>query len=394
MKTDSARIEDHQYRRATVRTAVIGLSVVLLSFGLLASSATASSFNNVQILVTTSSNLPYTYTFTAYNLTGTLLGSYQGPYPAGAFELPTGDYLFTVSALYQAYGPCFECGYASAGVPAQAGPAAGLPALRYFPQASEYGYLVAHVSSSESLSVSTKNVTQFPTTQVSIKVAYVNGTAASEASVSASVVGQWYYWWGQDAKVVMWAQTGSEGVANLVLPVAPTVVTAWKWVAVELPPSQTTVVKDVGGEKINVTVYWQPSYVGLSGSTLIIPPASSAAITLHYKQPNYWVLPMGVQYAGASLGGASGATIANQPTGVPSLASQTGTGQPGQSEYYQPIQIPPLQAEGGVSPPSGSEGLTAGALTLTAVAEAVVIFGTLAVGIFALGRRQRSPQGT
>jgi hypothetical protein len=50
----------------------------------------------------------------------------------------------------------------------------------------------------------------------------------------------------------------------------------------------------VAGEEVNVTVYWQPMYVGLAGSALVVPPDDNASITLHAQQPNYWATPFGV----------------------------------------------------------------------------------------------------
>ena len=331
------------------------LSLAILSAGPLLAPAprAAQSFNNVQLFVTTSSQLSYSFTFSAYNLSGSLVGSYQSQYPAAGFELPNGDYLFTVSAIHQAiYPPCMVCAYSSTGVANGASPPAknatgqiDMPV--YYQPASEYGFLTAHVDSAQTFNIATKNVTDYSTTQVQIKVQFVNGTAASGASVSASVVGQWAYWWGQGAKVSMWAQTGPDGTATLVLPDAPVVVTAWDWVPIHLPPGQTTVVEDVGGQKVNVTVYWQPSYVGLSGSTLLLPPFSSTSITLKYQQPSYWAIPAGTNYAPGSAGGASpqDATVANQPNGVPGNVQQTPTqGSQSSGQYYLPSQIPSIKA--------------------------------------------------
>jgi hypothetical protein len=189
----------------------------------------------------------------------------------------------------------------------------------------------------------------------------------------------------------MSAQTGANGVANLVLPVAPTVITAWDWIPVNLPKNETTVVVNVGGQNVNVTVYWQPTYVGLSASTLLIPPANSANLTLHYQQPNYWYLPPGIGYAQApSTQG--GATVANQPSGVPSQVSQvsqakTASTQTGQSQYYQPSQIPAISAQGA---PSGVSAQTAGSSgwALATAAIAVGAFAALGVTLVVLGRRQ------
>lgn len=372
----------------------MGLALLIVGSAFMAGAAVGSttSFNNVQVFVATSAQLPYSYMFSAYNLTGSLVASYQGSYPAAAFELPAGDYLFTVSAVHDTYTPCNVCAYPLKGVTTSSGTVSTLPAIIYQPT-SEYDYLVAHIDSSTTLDIQTKNVTTFPTTNVAVKVSFFNGTAAAGAWVSASVVGQWYYWWGQDSGVVMSAQTGADGVANLVLPAAPAVVTAWDWIPVNLPHNETTVVVNVGGQPVNVTVYWQPTYVGLSASTLLIPPVNSANLTLSYQQPNYWYLPNGVGFAPAPTG-QGGATLANQPSGVPSQVSQVSASstQTAQAQYYQPSQIPALQEQGGSSgtnAPVSSGGL---GMAWATAAVAVGAFAALGVAVVFLGRRH-SPSG-
>ncbi len=252
--------------------------------------------------------------------------------------------------------------------------------VRNFQPASEYGFLIQRIDSSQTLHISTQNVTQLPIAKVTVKVAYVNGTAAAGASVSASIVGQWYSWWGQGTDVVMWTQTGSDGVASLVLPVAPAVVIAWSWVPVNLPANETTIVRDVGGEKVNVTVYWEPTYVGLSASALLLPPATSVSLTLRYQQPNYWVLPMGVQSGVGQVGPSGSATIASEPTGVPSQTSAGASRQGGSSNYYTPPSIPPLSYQpGGGTNQTGQTflGLNATDLVLSAGIIAVAAVGIL-----------------
>jgi hypothetical protein len=377
------------------KLSLLGLVALMMTAGVSAGVAAGVTFNNVQIFVNTAANLPYSYTFTAYNLTGSLVGTYQGAFPAAGFELPTGDYLFTVSAIYQSYTPCLQCAYpvgvstGVSGAPASSGTTttatsnkSSLP-IAYYQPASEYGYAVAHVDSAQTLNIDTQNVTQFPTTQLTVSVAYVNGTAASGVSVSASVVGQWYYWWGQDAGTIMYAQTGSDGVANLVVPKAPVVVTAWSWIPVNLPKNETTQVTNVGGEQVNVTVYWQPAYVGLSASALVTPPTDRVNLTLHYQQPSYWNLPPGVEYASGKSSGAPSSTTASQPSGVPDQVMQTQTSslQAGQSQYYLPSQIPGLQAQGA----SGPAGVGFPALT---VAAAAALFAALAAAVVVLAKKR------
>ena len=380
-----------------------GLAAILLASMALATLPVAfasnSSFNNVQIFVTTSSNLNYTYFFTAYNLTGNLVGTSQTPYPAAGFELPTGTYLFTVSAIEQTSYGCDVCvqplnsGTASGGAPSQQ---VSTPivikngtAIPIFRQpASEYGFKVEQVSGPDTISIATQNTTSFPTNQVTVKVSFVNGTAAAGASVSASIVGQWYYWWGNDPSVVISNQTNSDGVATLVLPNAPTVVDAWDWVPVNLPANQTAVKVDVGGQTVNVTAYWEPTYIGLAASAIIIPPTNSVSLTLNFQQPSFWVTPAGAEVQPATPGATSGSAASNATTGVPSgstQASQQGTS----SGYYLPTSIPALSVE------SGTQASTpVSSTSLTTLAEGLVVGAALAsVAVFAaLGmRRKRTP---
>ncbi|HMD78608.1 MAG TPA: hypothetical protein VKF39_01335 [Nitrososphaerales archaeon] len=393
MKTENDQNHNFNHSKGT-RTLLLGLALLIVGSAFATGTAFGSttSFNNVQVFVTTSAPLPYSYTFSAYNLTGSLVAFYQGSYPAAAFELPTGDYLFTVSAVHQTY--CYACVTPLNGgstPPPTTGSASATPVQFYQPTA-EYGWLQAHVDSSTSLSIQSKNVTTFPTTSVSVKVSFVNGTAAAGAWVSASVVGQWYYWWGQDSGIVMSAQTDNNGMATLVIPVAPAVITAWDWVPVNLPKNATTAVVNVGGQNVNVTVYWQPTYVGLSASTLLIPPANSADLTLKYQQPTYWYLPMGVGYAQAQSG-QGGATIANQPSGVPTQVNQqrTASTQTGQAQMFLPTQIPAIQAQGASSSPTSAK---SGGLVMAweVAALAVGAFAALGVTLVVLGRKQR-PSG-
>jgi len=379
------------------QTAISAILLLALSLGaspLLASASAAPSFNNVQIFVTTSSSLSYSYTFTAYNLTGSLMGTYQSSFPAAGFELPTGDYLFTVSALHETSYPypCVACATPANGAgesvpPVKNGSGSSGTAIVYYPPASEYGFLQAHVDGPKTLTIATKNVTTYPTSQLAVKVSYVNGTAASGAQISASVVGQWSYWWGQDSKVNMWSQTGNDGTATLTVPDAPLVVTAWAWLPVSLPPDNKTVVTTVGGEKVNVTVYWEPTYVGLSASALVVPPFGVTNLTLHYQQPIYWAVPAGTVSSGSAGQGSSGATMASKPTGVPADVMQTKSAQTGQAQVYTPSQIPAIQ---GIQQPSqGGEVASASwplwALAIAGVAVVVGISAVLAL------RRKNGP---
>jgi len=390
--------------RARFGTVGAALAAILLASMALATLpvvfASNTSYNNVQVFVATTSNLNYTYFFTAYNLTGALVGTTQTPYPAAGFELPAGPYLFTVSAIEQISYGCYVCaqpltsGTASGGAssPPTPNPTAikngtVIPVFRQ--PASEYGFKVEQVSGPNTINIVTQNTTTFPTTPVSVKVSFVNGTAAAGAWVSASIVGQWYYWWGNDPTVVTSNQTNSNGVASLVLPKAPSVVDAWDWVPVNLPTNQTTTKVDVGGQIVNVTVYWEPTYVGLAASALIIPPTNSVSLTLHYQQPNFWVTPAGAEVQPGSPGTTSGSAVSNAATSVPSGSAQASSQQGTSSQYYLPSAIPALSAESG-TPASTSVTTT----SLTTLAEGLVIGAALASAIVlaVLGmRRDRNP---
>jgi hypothetical protein len=258
---------------------VLILGLAVLALGSLPLTG-AASYDNVQIYIQTASDLPDYFTVSAFNMSGYLLASCQTQYPAASFELPDGQYIFTATAYYGAI-------QGSGVVP-------GLYTVPYcLAPVSEYGYAVEQIFDSTTLTVLTQNVTSFPTSTITVEVTYANGTAAEGVSVSASVLGSWYYW-GYQSDVSMWVSTGADGSATLVTPQAPVQINAWNWVPVDLPQNLTTIQVFVAGEEVNVTVYWQPMYVGLAGSALVVPPGNNASISLHVQQPNYWATPFGV----------------------------------------------------------------------------------------------------
>ena len=359
--------------------------------------SSAESYNNVQILVTAASAKAYSFQFAAYNLTGSLVAAYQTQFPAAAFELPSGGYLFTVSATeYDRVGyACPLVGGASQGsgttqpATAPTKPSA-TPAIIPFcsPPASEYGYAVESVSGPQQIAIQTRNITEFPTTAVTVKASYINGTAVTDASVSASVVGEWYYWWGPNSSIVTYSQTDKSGIAHLILPSAPSVVTAWKWLQIFTPKNQSTIETNIGGQEVNVTVYWEPTYVGLSASGLLIPPQNNINLTLRYQQPSYWVMAPGVISKGAYVGGAPNATVASQPSGTPSLAPNT-SGATTSSQYYLPSQIPAIQQVGAAQVPSNQPGL--GGIDSLVAVSALFVAVALAVVVATKRTSRRSP---
>ena len=376
-----------QARKAAGLAALLFAAVAIAGTPLVAGSSV--SFNNVQVFANTQYSENYNYFFTAYNVTGALMASYQTSFPAAAFELPAGSYLVTVSAINQTYYGCYQCvgvGYANA--PSGASTTSNgstdinktiLPSPVYRAPTSEYGYQVVQVSGPTSITIATQNTTQYPLTQVSVKVSFVNGTAAAGAWVSASVVGQWYYWWGSDSRLSMYGQTGQDGMATLTIPKAPAVVSAWDWVRVNLPADQTMKKVDVGGQTVNVTVYWEPMYVGLAASTLVIPPTSSASLTLQYQPYNYWIAPMGATVTSGVATDSAAPSVSSAPTGVPSGTKQAADLTGASSQYYLPTTIPSLQtgseaqqATGGAGAVPLLEGAAIGA-ALTAVAAFAVL---------------------
>ena len=69
-------------------------------------------------------------------------------------------------------------------------------------------------------------------------------------------------------------------MAQLVVPAVPLTVTASDSVQVNLTQSQTTVQVNVGGQPVNVTLYYSPNYVYLSASALLLPPQTSLSMVL------------------------------------------------------------------------------------------------------------------
>ena len=123
---------------------VLGLSLLTLTS---LASASLSSYNNVQINIQTSSNMPSGYyTVSAYNMTGFQESSVQTYYPAASFELPNGQYIFTVTANNQTdsnYPVPVAAGTTSSSSGSSSGtsilPIPAAPAI-------EYGYSVQQIS--------------------------------------------------------------------------------------------------------------------------------------------------------------------------------------------------------------------------------------------------------
>lgn len=142
------------------------------------------------------------------------------------------------------------------------------------------------------------------------------------------MVGKNYYWWGNNANISVSDQTDGQGIVKLSVPEVPMEVTADLSVPGILPQNETTAQAAIGGQKINVTVYWQPMSVELSGSALIIPPQTSASITLQYQPSavNYYPPPYatpGATGPGAPTTPASAATTSETSDQPPSSQGQS-----------------------------------------------------------------------
>ena len=294
---------------------LLGLSVPALA--LVSSSGAAAALNSVQVTILTTANLPYQYTLTAYNTSGYQVADFYGSYPEAAFGLPSGTYLITASAYYQASSSCNPC-LLGAGANGTSMP------IIYKSPSSEYGYAVVKVTAPVQMTIATENDTGLPVVDVPVHVAFFNGTAAGGAYVSAYVVGMSY---GYNQRWVTGGQTGSDGNFTLVMPDQPIQVTAYLSLPVALPKNVTTVPVEVGGQKVNVTVYWQPMQVGLVGQALILPPQKGADITLkvqQYPYPVYFSGPGPIQDGVAAVTVTSTATGASQqasPSAQPSMIS-------------------------------------------------------------------------
>jgi hypothetical protein len=243
------------------------------------------------------------YDLVAYNSTGFPVASYSGQYASVTFELPSWTHIFAANANgpSPAQSPiCIassQSGQAGAGVaspPAQtkASSNAAIAYPCYSSPPSEYGYSLTKISGSTSLTIATQSPAAVPTQAISVTVSYKNGTAVSDAYVSADVVGNYYYWGGV-SKVTMYTQTGADGVAHIVVPAVPVTVTASKSVEVNLPKNQSTTQVSVGGQLVNVTLFYSPDYVYLGASALLIPPQTSLGMVVT-AQPSYPVIPYAV----------------------------------------------------------------------------------------------------
>lgn len=298
------------------------------------------SYDNLQVFVTPQNSSDNIFSMTVFNSTGGVVATSESSYPAFSFELPNGTYLLTVTAsASRNYG---------VPVPLANGAGSSIPAVIVggpYGYQQEYGFDQIVFNSSRSVSISISELSSIATSEVTILAKFANGSAASGASVYASVLGSdgWYY---PGSSLAMSNQTGSDGTATLEVPEVPLEVTLWDWLPVNLPHSQITTQVTVAGEPVNVTAYWQPSYIGLAGSALLTPPFQQTSITLQPQQQNFWAYPQGVESTPSTAvvpgvqGAGSSGTSANSPIAVPaSVYAQEEGGSASQGSSSQPSEI-------------------------------------------------------
>ncbi len=337
--------EDAEGRRKVRALLLVSCSLaafLLPAFGGAFSRATAATpaLYDVQVSIRTTSPLPDYFVVSAYNSSGALLTTSQSQYPSGSLEVPAGSYVFTASAIEQSsYYQPYPVYYGASAAPSSSPSVCCV----YKQPVVEYGFAVQTVSGSMSLTIPTNNMSATSTTAITIQANYQNGTAARGASVSASIVGN-SYWWGYGSKVSMYDTTNAGGSATLVTPNAPLLLSVWASLPVALPTNQTTVHRTIAGEAVNVTVYWQPTYVSFAGWSLVTPPQTTAKVVLHYQQPMYYVTP----YVGAGAS-SSGAGVPS-PAGSGAQSASSGVG--------QATTVYPGFGPGGISQPPGQSQLS------------------------------------
>jgi len=364
---------------------VLGLSLLSVTSITSIASGQLAFYNNVQLNIQTSNIQSGYFTVSAFNMTGYQESAVQTYYPAASFELPNGQYIFTVTANNQTNSnypvPVAGGAASSSGETTPAIPALPIPLA----PAIEYGFAVQQISSSVSITITTQSVSSFPTNTLTIQVLYANGTAAVGASVSASTIGFSYYW-GYESNVVTWTTTGPNGFATLVTPVAPEQITAWSWLPLNLTGITAPQVI-VGGEPVNVSGPMIPAFIGVAGSTLIFPPQTTATITMTTQQQNYWVTP----YAATATPGTSSGT-SSAPSAPSSSSSAAGPDAIPASVYDQQQGNPALQVAPTSTPIATSSSSSSRNTFLLTILVAIVIGGVAVAGLMIARRTKRKQQ--
>jgi hypothetical protein len=289
------------------------------------------------------------------------VASYQSQYPVASFELPPGNYIFTADAMNETsryYPPSpIPLQVTSSTIAASPGGVADtmIKCCVYQPS-YEYGYASVQVGGSTSpLNIQTKPLNATPISTVSVQVEYPNGTAAANAYVSASVLGDEFGWSYGHGSVSLYGTADNRGVVRLSVPAAPLLVSASASIPVDLPYNQTIIPVTVAGERVNVTAYWEPNSLSFGGQTLILPPQTSGAIILKYQPQSYPIVYGVPAQTSANAGGAVltaatqtlAATGASQPPaagGTTAVSSALQTAAPTSSSSKASVGLFPYYA--------------------------------------------------
>jgi len=359
------------------------------------SSGTAPALDSVAVTIQPTGGASVSsFDLVAYNASGSPVASYTGQYPRVTFELPGGSYLLVATANGQSTSPtpvCCGCAVttSSGGVsspPAQtsiSSASTAIPCCCAYPP-GEYGYALVQVSGPTSVNIQTLTPSSIPTSDVSVAVSYENGTAVSGAYVSTTAVGENFYW--NSNSTTMSAQTGHDGVAHLVVPQIPLTVSASKSVQINLPKEQSTIQVNVGGQLVNVTVFYSPSFVYLSASGLLIPPQASLSLVLAVQSSQ--VYPPGPIYATTAT--ATPGVVAGSASSAGSTAPQTqsSSATTSGSTGTQPATIPPIPSSLLASMSSSTTSPGAQGSTLTEVGILAVAAGAAALAAAAISKRR------
>lgn len=353
---------------------LLGLSILAAAF--IAPGGTAASLNSVQVTIQTTKNLPFQYGLTAYNTSGYQVAYFYGNYPEAAFGLPSGTYLITASAYYQP-SVCNPCLLKTGTANSTKAPVVA----SYMQPYSEYGYAVEEVDGPTQITIATRNSTETSLVNLPVHVEFFNGTAAVNASVSAYVVGSNYAY---SPDWVTYGQVGEGGNVTLVLPDEPVQITASMSVPIHLPQSVSVVTVQVGGQKVNVTVYWQPNYVNLAGQILFLPPQKGAEITLKVQQSSSYP----VYYTGVTPAPGSVTTVTTTFSTATTAARQGVSSS--QSNNIAPFS--PTKAQ--LSPSQQTDGAAPGTTTTDVLIAGVGALALIGVSVaLVLGRKRETVQG-
>jgi len=134
----------------------------------------------------------------------------------------------------------------------------------------------------------------------------------------------------------------------------------------------------MGSDPVNVTTPIQPTYSGLAGSTLIIPPQTTATITMHTQQQNYWI----TLYAAPTTPG----TDSTDPGSIPASVYVQQQGNPA----LQPSQTPAPTNTASTQPtPTATNSTSSGGNTLLAILVVIVVVGIAMESLIFVARTKR-----